>query len=340
MPIAVGVGVAILAGVLFWWYRRYKWGRQRNARMKTLPLLPGESVLAYPGRWLSQTWLSMRSHRLRPLRKDSDWEIDDDQRRLNRASYHDPYSTPGGWGGEHELGELHTSPHIRETSSTSLLSQIELPRIRRWPTVVEHFIKFKDGIRKSASYKSKYVSPISPDHNFRIDGSAGNTPTANGFKADAASARSLGDTSGSRSTFYPHRVSTVQEEEDENTPGGAPVVVHHNDYDPQRPYSGEVIVISHDGEDFNTDGYSTAGPNSPRTPSTARQVSALLEVHSSTAVHFHIIFSPFPIPNTSFLASFLVADLRGERSSTMLTLPFSSHRAQGPRCTRAHPYRA
>ncbi|TBU41055.1 hypothetical protein BD309DRAFT_1020990 [Dichomitus squalens] len=273
VPIAVGVGVAILAGALFWCYRGHKWRHQRNARMKTLPLIPGDGLLAYPQRWLRETWLSRRSHRLRPSRKDSNWEIDEDRRRLNRSgstSYYDPYSPPdGGDAEEHELGVPHTSPHIRETSSTSLLSNIELPSIRRWPTAVERFIKFKDGIRKSPNYKAKTVSPIFPDPAFRIDGSAGNTPVANGLNAEGKSFQKPADSS--ISSFYPRPVSTVQEEKDEDCPGGAPMVVQRDDYDPQRPYSGEVLVISHDGEDFNSEYYTTPGPSSPRTPSTARQ---------------------------------------------------------------------
>ncbi|TBU24493.1 hypothetical protein BD311DRAFT_790953 [Dichomitus squalens] len=300
VPIAVGVGVAILAGALFWCYRRHKWRHQRNTRMKILPLIPGEGLFAYPQRWLRETWLSRRSHRLRPSRKDSNWEIDEDRRRLNRSgstSYYDPYSPPDGADREeHELGVPHTSPHIRETSSTSLLSNIELPSIRRWPTAVERFIKFKDGIRKSASYKAKYVSPIFPDPAFRIDGSAGNTPVANGFNAEGTRSQNPADSSLSIPSFHPHRVSTVQEEEDEDSSGGAPVVVQREDYDPQRPNSGEVLVISHDGEDFNSEYYTTPGPSSPRTPSTARQVSALLRLLPFSRAPF-LRCLPFPSPS-------------------------------------------
>ena len=74
-------------------------------RTKNLPLPPLEGIFTYPHRWLRQAWLNTRSNRLRPLRKDSDWEIDNDERHLRPRA-----DTPLDGDETHELGVLHTSP--------------------------------------------------------------------------------------------------------------------------------------------------------------------------------------------------------------------------------------
>lgn len=224
--------MAVLAGLLFWWYRRRRWQRQRNARTKSL----SDGWLSYPRLWMDEIWLRAHSTRLKPSRKEPSWEIDDDERWLAGRStvYHDPYSPPGR-GQMHELGACPT--HTRDASSSTLLSlsHIEFPTVRRVPTFLERFIKFKDGIRKSATYTAKYVSAISPDPTFRIDGSAADSPVAKKFDDHALDEAASHSKPGSdpQPSFHLHRVSTVREEE-EDTPGGAPVMVDRTDFEPPR----------------------------------------------------------------------------------------------------------
>ncbi|KAM5536680.1 hypothetical protein V8D89_009607 [Ganoderma adspersum] len=269
VPIAVGAGVALLAGLLFWWYRRRQWRRQRNARMTPL----SDGWLSSPRQWADKLWLRAHSTRLKAAKKEPSWEIDDEQ-QLNWR-YHDPYSPPS----HRQMHELGARPsHNREASSSTLLSHLEFPTVHRVPTFLERFIKFKDGIRKSATYKAKYVSAVSPDHTFRIDTDSPITKKFTDHPLDAASSHSK-VTSDPQSSFQPHRVSTVQEE-DEDTPGGAPVIVDRSDLNlgpPRYPaeFPSEVLVISRDGEDFALDDMSTVPPTSLRTPTVARQPSSV-----------------------------------------------------------------
>ncbi|PIL29706.1 hypothetical protein GSI_08144 [Ganoderma sinense ZZ0214-1] len=272
VPIAVGVGVALLAGLLFCWYRRRKWRHQRNARIRPL----SDGWLSSPRQWFNDLWLRAHSTRLKASKKEPSWEIDDEHLSW-REAYNDPYSPPGHRQ-KHELGVRPS--HNREASSSTLLSHLEFPTVRRVPTFLERFIKFKDGIRKSATYKAKYVSAISPDHTFRIDGSAANSPITK-FEDHALDGAASHCKSGSdpQASFQPHRVSTVREE-DEDTPGGAPVIVDLADFNlgpSQYPaeFPSEVLVISRDGQDFALDDMSTAPPTSLRTPTVARQPSSV-----------------------------------------------------------------
>ncbi|KAI0355772.1 hypothetical protein OH77DRAFT_1424724 [Trametes cingulata] len=332
VPIATGVGVALIATFSFWLYWRHRWRRHRDPRNKTLPLLPGaQSAVWRPWRWFSSLWLATRSRRLRPSRKDSDWAIDEDTQWLGQGHgrgpsnasnhYHDPFmhSPPGGLsmgigiadGGERdgealEMDVPHTSAHLKETSSSSLLPRLmELPD--RVPTFMERFIKFKDGLRKSASYKAKYVSPVSPGPLFRIDGSAGATPVKNEFAiaplapnrdprpsplaADTGVVAAAATVSGS-SRIQPAEQALTEDEG----------VVRH-----QGSTEGSVLLISKDGRDFTIDDTTTAlshsHPSSPRTLSTSRQVTS--QSHDSSAYTGTRTSSWLPSPNRANTASTL-----------------------------------
>ncbi|KAI1785467.1 hypothetical protein LXA43DRAFT_976208 [Ganoderma leucocontextum] len=324
VPVAVGVGVAVLAGLLFWWYRRRRWRRQRSARVKPL----SEGWLSHPWRWMEELWLRTHSTPLKPSTKDSNWEIDDDEHWLNRRStfYHDPYSPPG----REEMHELGVRPsHTREASSSTLLPHIEFPTVHRVPTFLERFIKFKDGIRKSATYKAKYVSAISPDHTFRIDGSAADSPIIKNFDENARDGGGSHSRpgSGSQPSFHPHRVSTVQEE-DEDTPGGAPVVVDRTDFEPDRysaEFPSEVLVISRDGEDFALDDRSTVAHTSLRTPTIARQPSSVYSGPPLTGVtQTSWDQSPRRANTSSTVSGAYPRELRGESGFEAPPLPASS----------------
>ena len=298
--------MAVLAGLLFWWYRRQRWRRQRNARIQPL----SEGFLSYPRRWVDELWVKTHSTRLKPSPKDASWEIDDDEWLHRHSAFYDPYSQPKDRDRDkemHEMGDVRPS-HNREASSSTLLPHIEFPTVHRVPTFLERFIKFKDGLRKSATYKAKYVSTVSPDHTFRIDGSAADSPITRKFEEtplDGPGAHSRSGSLGSgpepqtqqsSPSFQPHRVSTVREE-DEDTPGGAPVIVDRADFDFEPPrypaeFPSEVLVISRDGEDFALDDMSTVAPTgtSPRTPISARQVSVLLQLSFSSLPSPRILY--------------------------------------------------
>ncbi|KAI0779283.1 hypothetical protein C8Q74DRAFT_682084 [Fomes fomentarius] len=308
VPIAVAVGVALLSFVVARWYLRRKSRsyRNRNVRKATLPLLPDEGGLwSYPQRWAYRLKLNLVSHPLRPLRKDSNWEIEDDDtqwlhgRDRSTTPYNDPYnpvervqSPPMRETHVRDLGESHTSPHIQETSSSSLLPHIDFPEVRV-PTIMERFARFKDGIRKSASYKSRYVSPVSPDATFRIDGSEPSPASAapKFFNTIADFRR------------QPHAVAGRQEVAERATQQQQQPV-----RDP-RPSSSnipnDVLLISRNGENF--DDSATTAVGSPRTPSSARQPPS---AYSGTASH----------TNTSWLGgrahSWLPSPRRANTSST------------------------
>ena len=308
VPIGVGVGVAVLAGLLFWWYRRRQWRRQRNARMTPL----SDGWFSSPRQWADKLWLRAHSTRLKAAKKEPSWEIDDEQ-QLNWR-YHDPYSPPS----HRQMHELGTRPsHNREASSSTLLSHLDFPTVHRVPTFLERFIKFKDGIRKSATYKAKYVSAVSPDHTFRIDTDSPITKKFTDHPLDAASSHSK-VASDPQSSFLPHRVSTVQEE-DEDTPGGAPVIVDRADLNlgpPRYPaeFPSEVLVISRDGEDFALDDMSTVPPTSLRTPTVARQVS-------STCTSLHSLASPASLPAWGILYPHSLPRLLPSRIPSIPVLP-------------------
>ncbi|KAI0369640.1 hypothetical protein BV20DRAFT_967601 [Pilatotrama ljubarskyi] len=317
VPIAAGVGVALIATFSFWLYWRHRWRRHGDPRNKTLPLVPGaQSAVWRPWRWFYALWPAGRSRRLRPLRKDSDWAIDDDTQWLGQGRghgrgpsnmsnhYHDPFmqSPPGGIGmadgGERdgealEMDVPYTSAHLKETSSTSLLPRmVDLPDVRV-PTFMERFFNFKDGLRKSASYKAKYVSPVSPGPQFRIDGSAGPTPVAKDFSiaplnptarpSPLALSAGVGAGAGAGSASAPGSSRTHPTEQ---------VVTERSDFVPHHGSSEcSVLLISRDGEDFTIDDTATTAPShshptSPRTQSTFRQdSSAYSGTHSGSGTN-------------------------------------------------------
>lgn len=285
VPIAAGVGVAIIVTTVFWFYWRRKTARH-NPRMKTLPLIPGaQSTFWRPWRWFYTFWPWARSARLRPSKKNSNWAIDVDEdeewlghaRPHSSASYVDPYKARAQSPEPLQMDVPHTSAHIQETSSSSLLPHLDFPDVRV-PTFIERFIKSKDGVRKSPAYKSKYVSPVSPDPQFRIDGS-GNTPVANSFAASQPNRSSFGRSNHAASASAAQS-SRMQ-----------PVAAERSDFQPESEGVGSsVLIISRDGNDFSFDDSATTAPShshpsSPRTPSTFRQVSALIPP-PSTSVYF------------------------------------------------------
>lgn len=267
VPIAVAIGAALLSFVVARWYLRRKSRRYGNVRVKTLPLLPDEGGLwSYPQRWAYRLRLNLVSHPLRPLRKDSQWEIDDDDtqwlhgRDRSTTPYNDPYnpvervqSPPMRETHTRDLGESHTSPHIQETASSSLLPHIDFPEVRV-PTFMERFVKFKDGLRKSTSYKSRHVSPMSPDATFRIDGSEPSPAMPIFFNTIADFRR------------QPHAAEAAER------------ATQQPELSDPRPNSSnipsDVLLISRNGENFTFDDSATTALGSPRTPSSARQVSA------------------------------------------------------------------
>ena len=163
----------------------------------------------------------MYSHRLRTSRKESSWEIDDDSHLLvgrsetpyhsrsrsqSQSQYNDPYSYSYSPEDRAHSRTSFAGTHARAGSSLSMLSNIEFPDVRV-PTFVERFIKFKDGLRKSSTYKAKYVSPVSPDPQFRIDDSAVPTPVAKEFLRGGANigrgepVRTGGDATGAHAAI-------------------------------------------------------------------------------------------------------------------------------------------
>ncbi|KAI8968147.1 hypothetical protein BD414DRAFT_535475 [Trametes punicea] len=301
VPIATGVGVAIVAILAFWLYSRRKRPRHLDPRTKSLPVLPGaQSHVWRPWSLLYTLWPSTRSRRLRPSKKGSDWAIDDDDdtqwlghshqssQSSNlgvNASYRDPFAhmiaqgplraEPASLGpAEQEVADvLHTSAHIPETSSSTLLphsavmSHVELPAVRA-PTLVERFARLvlsgRGGLRKSPTYKSKHVSPVSPDPHFRIDGSAGPTPVEKDFVMARSSRVS---TSGASSSASAKAAGLA---------GAQRAATERSDFEPQS--DGSVLLISRDGRDFSLDDtMTTAAPSqtgSPRSASTFRQASS------------------------------------------------------------------
>ncbi|KAL7281407.1 hypothetical protein ACG7TL_004720 [Trametes sanguinea] len=177
VPIATGVGVALIAILSFYLYQRRKWARHqhpRDRRMKTLPQLPGSGDTPWrPWRLVYSYWPSARSRRLRPSKKDSDWAIDADEdedtkwlghgsrgsqgqnlnmhMHMNSSTYVDPYAlTQEPEPLEPDADVPHTSAHIPETSSSALLPrarprarpemQVEMPPPVRAPTIVERIV--------------------------------------------------------------------------------------------------------------------------------------------------------------------------------------------------------
>ncbi|CDO72511.1 hypothetical protein BN946_scf184980.g52 [Trametes cinnabarina] len=311
VPIAAGVGVALIAILLFYLYQRRKWRRHqhpRDRRTKTLPQIQGSrSAFWRPSRVFYTYWPSARSRRLRPSKKDSDWAIEDDEDEDTRwlghgsrgsrghsvhlnASYVDPYALtqePEPLDPDADLP--HTSAHIPETSSSSLLSRpgdtqvhVTTPPVCA-PTIVERIVNIvlpgRDGLQKSPTYKLKHVSPVSADPQFRIDGSAGPTPVAKAFASAAgrssrASVSARGDpdaVGGAGLSGSASAKGSVQR--DVGIVQGA---TERSDFRPQR--RDTVLLISRDGRDFSLDDTMTTAPsptrtNVPESPSTFPPVS-------------------------------------------------------------------
>ncbi|KAI0645980.1 hypothetical protein C8Q79DRAFT_1001441 [Trametes meyenii] len=323
VPIAAGVGVAIIAVLGFWLYRRRHHQQvRRNPRMKTLPSLPGtKNTFWQPQHWFYTVWPLARSRRLRPSKKDSDWAIDvdvDDEdtkwlghsRGPSAASFHDAYplvQSPLHAEPEHEPDLPHTSAHIPETSSSSLLPHLDFPDVRV-PTFMERFIRFKDGLRKSSGYQAKYVSPVSPDAQFRIDGSAGPTPTARAFSIAKPPSNSK-----PKPKLNPSPVDTGAGRSAGSAASGAvaqPAVAERSDFEPQSEgVASSVLIISRDGEDFTIDDTATTAPSgSPRTMSMSRQTTTGSQVLSA--------YSGSPRTGTG-TGSWLPSPARANTSSTV-----------------------
>ena len=268
----------------------------------------------------------MYSHRLRTSRKESSWEIDDDSHLLvgrsdtpyhsrsrsqSQSQYNDPYSYSYSPEDRAHSRTSFAGTHARAGSSLSMLSNIEFPDVRV-PTFVERFIKFKDGIRKSASYKAKHVSPVSPDQGFRIDGAEGEGEG----EGEAPSASpppppvpQKYHTVPLRKAKDPYGSAPAWGEERQHWQGRAArptpleVVVERSDHDPQSEHEhghpalgmDEVLIISRDGGDnFTINDTATTATGSPRTPST-RQVRAAC-FPSSPRPHLHPVFVLVPVP--------------------------------------------
>ncbi|KAI9061750.1 hypothetical protein FKP32DRAFT_1677942 [Trametes sanguinea] len=312
VPIATGVGVALIAILSFYLYQRRKWRRHHlphTGRMKTLPQVPDSGgTLARPWHFLYAYWPSARSRRLRPSKKDSDWAIDGDEDEdtkwlghasrgsrgqsvhlpLNSATYVDPYALT------HEPEPLdvpHTSAHIPETSSSSLLPrpknrmQVELPPVRA-PTIVERIVNSvlpgRNALRKSPTYELKYVSPSEAGPQFQIDG--GPTPVAQGLVDPAGAGVGRGGrASGSGRHDREARAEPssssglgVRGDDTRHARRSREEVAERSDFRPQRTgTASSVLLISRDGRDFSIDDTTTTThTGSPqRSPSTSHHVS-------------------------------------------------------------------
>ncbi|KAH9915020.1 uncharacterized protein BXZ73DRAFT_106331 [Epithele typhae] len=264
--ISVAMGALLLSSLGFWWYWRRKWARQRNSRQKTLPLLPGQNSPFHPAKWLRWVGLFRGSQRLRPTKKNSEWEIDDDddddddgtellsQSSGKRNSYHSPYSALSPQRAYGHNVSPSTSGHVQSPSGSSLLSR--LPSVRL-PSFLERFSKFKDGVPKSTSYKSKYVSPSSADVNFQIDGPI---PESGELLGRKGTTRTVADFRPRLSGSLPgdnnaHRLSRPV------TDPGAARPDHMDEgfvlVPEPAPVPESVLIISKDGRDFSLDDTTT-----------------------------------------------------------------------------------
>ena len=213
-------------------------------------------------------------------KKDSNFNLDDDMEVLyartptpGSGSYEMVDRVPSPVEDEHDLGPLHTSPHTKETSSSSLLPHINFPEVHV-PTILERLFNFTDGLKKSTSYTSRYVSPSSPDHNFRVDGSE--SPVVKKFST-VADFRS-----------QPHAYAPSFREEREAIAGPSRPQVATTSRPNSDNIDSDVLVISHDGRDFTMSDTATSAPSSPRTPYTTRQVRDLPFLHTSGIRFFSI----------------------------------------------------
>ncbi|RPD69646.1 hypothetical protein L226DRAFT_471436 [Lentinus tigrinus ALCF2SS1-7] len=321
VPIAVAVGVVLLAWLGFLWYHRRQRTRTRYpSRPRSQNLSDSASLFSEPLRWFRELKLSLHSHRLQPSRKDTSWEIDDDSNLLASHSdtpYHDPYSpedrahTPSGRNSR----ASYTGSHARTGSSLSMLSNIEFLDVRV-PTFMERFIKFKDGIRKSASYKSKHVSPISPDQGFRIDGEEPPPPpvppkfhtVADFRRPQNASVPSFSEERRQARAARPTPLEVVIERSDHD-----PQSEHEHGQEHGAPGMDDVLIISRDGGDnFTINDTATIATGSPRTPSTRQPPSAYSASRTTTLNSASL--SPGMTPTRS---SWLPSPRRANTSSTV-----------------------
>ncbi|KAI0762154.1 hypothetical protein BD413DRAFT_218535 [Trametes elegans] len=278
VPIATAVGVAVFAVVTFWLCWRRKWRKYRDPRPSETACTTSPSWA-----WIHKVYPFEHAKRLRPCNKNSDWAIDEDRQWLGHrrgqssASYIDPYVLAQSPVQEEPLGldVPHTSAHIKETSSTSLLPH--LPEVHV-PTFMERLVNFKDGLRKSPSYKVKHVSPVSPDAQFRIDGYSGDTPVKPGFaRANRElSLRQLPSVGPGAGTGVGGRTNGSIGPSGSNAAQDAQT--EHSDFGSQPGGVGSsVLLISRDGEDFSLEDYATTAADhsqatTPRTPNTFRTV--------------------------------------------------------------------
>lgn len=269
-PIVVGMCVALIAVLLFLWYRRAVSLKliaptpfptfQRNF----LSMTPSSrSVSEGPSRWDSYRFAFYRvlPTRFRPMPKsttrDASWEIDSDWGRPAGGS---PSSDPATVHLYAPSEPYFPNPHPRESgeyfplpdqdrvrtrtpghsatvsghdrmrsdgttrSTAPLLPAISIPSLPRVslprPSFLDRFMEFKDGVRKSPSYRMGKVSEVPIPKRFRIDRSRESTvetPTMGHHAAGGAGGvggAGCGEVLGAGGQRCASPVQEVQEDEE------------------------------------------------------------------------------------------------------------------------------
>ncbi|KAI0949123.1 hypothetical protein AcW1_008822 [Taiwanofungus camphoratus] len=182
-PIIVGVMVAACAAAVFIWYRRRNRDSARSPQapraLRSAPSLGLVDARLRPPRRLFGL-LPGKAVRPKQSGRDPAWAIDplDDTILLHSqsSSYATTSSAPSSLGttplrplrrDDLYSSRQSSSRHLHNPSSTSLLS---IPRVDvPVPSFLERFVKYKDGLRKSPSYKAAHVRAKPPDTQFKID---------------------------------------------------------------------------------------------------------------------------------------------------------------------------
>jgi len=196
-PIAVGVVVAALAMTFFLWYRRrdvIHHTSQRTQRQtgNSTSYSPWTRARLNAPRLFFGFLPGVQTVHSRSLREDPSWEIDDipwhdAQPSLSSAGSSAALEPGGGTPDFHPLieddddnddGYFPQRPaHSRDKSSTALLPgtpprlEAPVPTVQpaKTPSMFGRLFRFKDGLRKSPSYRSGHVHPKVPDTRFKID---------------------------------------------------------------------------------------------------------------------------------------------------------------------------
>ncbi|EMD33763.1 hypothetical protein CERSUDRAFT_117851 [Gelatoporia subvermispora B] len=165
IPVVVGISVALIAAALFFFFHL----RKKRA-------------------WRDRLFGPFGAKRVRraPRRKDSNWEIDDDEAwisaqdismaSLSNSSGRTRVSQVDEDGDEAD-DERPPVSHARSGSASSLLSSLPRPRPRRAaPGPVSSFLdrlsRYKSGVRKSPEYRSVLVKRRTLDDRWNIDSAA------------------------------------------------------------------------------------------------------------------------------------------------------------------------